>query len=147
MKRNGSALRQGPLIKRCLVLFYLASRTALRLLTATECRQSLPSLYRRGGANMYFIDSQDNSLGWICLDEGKNPQRVHSNVFEQAAKRRTIADIRSLTAAGRFRILVLTTSDAKAALLRELFSKRPLRDVKVEIAAVPGCIELALHCP
>lgn len=144
LKRSGRPLRQRPLIKRCLVLFHFAANPNLRLLTGTECRELLPAIYRRGASNQFFIDSAANALGWICLDDGKQPKRMHFKVQQTAAKKRTLDELRSLSSAGRFRILVLTTTEEKAAQLHTWFIERPIRDVSVEIVAVPQCKALVL---
>ena len=69
---------------------------------------------------------------------------MHSKVIQLAAKKRTIQEVRELSAAGRFQFLVLTTSEAKAERLRELFASRPVREMEVEIVSVPASAEIAL---
>lgn len=144
LKRNGRALRQRPLVRRALVLLFFSDHSHLRLLTSGECREHLPALYRRGAANLYFIDSHDGSLGWLCIDDGKTPQRVRTKVAHTAGVKRTIAELRELSQLQKFRLVILTTTDTKANKLRALFADRPLRETIVEVVAVPACTELVL---
>lgn len=144
LKRNGRALRQRPLIKRTLVLLHFSDNQQLKLLTAIECREYLPSLYHRGAASQFFVDAERSSLGWLCLDDGKQPLRIYSKVQQTAAKKRTSVAVRQLTTAGQFRLLVLTTSESKAEQLTALFEKRPIQGMPVEIAFVPNCAQLIL---
>ena len=147
LKRNGRALRQRPLVKRTLVLLHFARNQHLRLLTTHECRMHLPKVYRPGASNYYFIDELSHCLGWICLDDGKRSQRVYMNAQQTAAKKKTVEELRGLAIDGRFRLLVLTTTEAKANQLRELFEQRPIRGVAVDIASVVGCESLVLDRP
>lgn len=144
LKRSGGAFRQRPLIKHLLVLLHFSKHRHLRLLTSSECRTHLPDVYRPGASRHYFIDGNAQSLGWVCLDDGKALQRVYSNVQEAAGKKKTIDKLRGLAAAGCFRLLVLTPAEAKAEQLREAFAQRPIRGVVVEVAAVTACQPLVL---
>ena len=144
LKRTGAALRQRALIRRCLVLYHFAAHPELHLMTAGEVNDSLPDIYRRGSANFYFVDETDTSLGWICLDDGKQSARVHFKTKQVAGKKRLIPQLRELAQQRQFRFLVLTTADDKAAQLRQLFAARPIRDIEVRIAAVTACCDLLI---
>lgn len=142
LKRNGAALRQRALIRRLLVLLHFSSQRHLRLLTPAEFRSALPDIYRRGAANYYYIDSANDSLGWVCLDDGKPLHRVRTKTVQTAAKKRTIAPLRELALAGRFKILLLTTNEPKREKLAEIFAAQPLRGLELEIRAVAECTSL-----
>jgi hypothetical protein len=144
LKRTGKSLRQRPLVKRLMVLLHFSANQQLELLTSQECRTNLPEIYRAGASSYYFIDEPSRSLGWVCLDDGKNPQRVHTNVRKTAGNKKTIDQLRALAANDRFRLLVLTTAEPKAEQLRELFLQQPIRGVPIEIAAVAGLESLVL---
>lgn len=142
LKRNGSALRQRALIRRLLVLLHFSSHRELRLLTPAECRSTMPDVYRRGGANYFFIDTTSDSLGWVCIDDGKQPRRVRSKTVEIAANKRTAEPLRQLALTGKFKFLLLTTNEPKREQLIELFSVQPIREMPLEIQAVPECANL-----
>lgn len=142
LKRTGAAFRQRTLVRRLLVLLHFSSHRELRMLTPADFKSALPDLYRRGGSNYFFIDSASDSLGWVCIDDGKQLKRVHSKTVHTAAKKRTIAPLREIALAGRFKLLLLTTSEAKRDELIKLFTAQPLRELKIEIQAVPECAHL-----
>lgn len=139
LKRNGAALRQRPLTRRLLVLLHFSANRELRLLTPAECRTSLADIYRRGAGNYFFIDTTRDSLGWICIDDGKPLNRIRSKTFNTAAKKRTITQLRELALAGKFKLLLLTTSEPKRDKLIELFAAQPIRELPLEVHAVPEC--------
>jgi hypothetical protein len=147
LKRSGKALRQAPLLRRSLVLMYFAAHRILRLLTPSECREHLPTLYRRGAACPYFLNSESSSLGCLCVDDMKSPRRVHTNVLDLAAKQRLSTELRQLMSEHRFGVLVLTTTTDKEKQLVDLLARRPPREKPVEVVAVPRAAQLCGLAP
>lgn len=147
LKGNGNGLRQRALLRRMLVLLHFTSQHHLRFLTQAECKEYLPSIAKGRRSDFYFIDSERESIGWVCLDDCKSVSRLQMKLTEVASNKRTIDQLRHLAAEGRFRLLLLTTSEGKVRKVEEELASRPIRAVHIDIAAVPACAELDWTLP
>ena len=127
-------------------LIYATSGKALRRrLTATELSEYMPWLPSDLSQSPYCVDAK-GQLEFVRVDLGGSPQHVARKTTQAAHDRLDVPQITELAAAGRFHVVVLTTSEDKSkAISKALVTSGCTDAVRVHIAVIPRLSFLLLR--
>lgn len=127
------------------LIYATSGNTHRRRLTANEFNEYMPWLPNELSQSPYCIDAK-GQLELIRVDLGGSPQHIARKTTQSAHDRLDVPQISDLAAAGRFQVVVLTTSQEKSkAMSRALAASGCTDAVRVHIAVIPRLSFLLLR--
>ncbi len=144
--RLGETLGPQSLPTDYATLIYATSGNARRRrLTAAELAEYMPWLPNDLSQSPYCVDAK-GQLELIRVDLGGSPQHVARKTTQASHNRLDVPQISELAAAGRFQVVVLTTSEEKSkAISKALVTSGCTDAVRVHIAVIPRLSFLLLR--
>ena len=123
------------------VLLYAASGERKRLM-ASELEESVSWLPGNLRHSPYCI-GRENILELVRVDLGGSARNIAKKLSADCSKRLEISEFRSLIANSKFQLVVLTTTNAKARLIRQAIQSLTwAQGVRLHLAMIPNLTQL-----